>query len=564
MQLTHLPLDQLKVSRLNMRHERKHPDVSDLLPSIRARGIQQPLLVRPTGDAFEIVAERRRFFALRAIAKDGEAVAEVPCAIMDETDDAAAIEASLIENTARLDADEVSQWETFSRLTGAGRGVPDIARIFAMSETTVRRVLALGGLLPAIREGYRDDEIDAATIRQLTLADPEQQAAWLALHQDPEQRAPHGRQLKQWLFGGEILTTAALFDVAEYAGEVVTDLFEETVYFADTEQFWRLQNAAIAALAERMTDNGWAKVTVLDAGERFEHWRYVESTKDGGGEVFIETRPNGTVKCHKGYLSAQAHRRQAAKAKREQAGNGGGEETPPRPAREELTQAARNYLSLHRHSAVRHALVSAGEAGLTLRLIAAHALAGSGLWTVEPEPQRAERESIAASLNAASAQTAFAEERSAVLSLLGLPTEEMSLRSAAVWRADADTLLKRLLTLDEDAVLRILTLAMAETLEAGSPVVERLGKRLSVDMREHWVADDVFFEVIRDKGVINAMLREVAGKAVADVHVADTAVKQKQLIRDYLDGKGRKSAEGWLPRYLRFPAKTYGAKPKTG
>ena len=113
-------------------------------------------------------------------------------------------------------------------------------------------------------------------------------------------------------------------------------------------------------------------------------------------------------------------------------------------------------------------------------------------------------------------------------------------------------------------MFRILTFVMAETLQAASPLVERLGKHLGVDMREHWVADDAFFEVIRDKGVINAMLREVAGKAVADVHVADTAVKQKQLIRDYLDGKGHKSAEGWLPRYLRFPAKTYGAKPKTG
>ena len=561
MQLIHLPLDQLKVSRLNMRHERKHPDVSDLLPSIRARGIQQPLLVRPTGDTFEIVAGRRRFFALRALCKDGEAVAAVPCAIMDETDDAAAIEASLIENTARLDADEVSQWETFSRLTGAGRGVTDIARIFAMSETTVRRVLALGGLLPAIREGYRDDDIDAATIRQLTLADQEQQAAWLAAHQDPEQRAPHGWQLKQWLFGGEILTTTALFDVATYDGEVVTDLFEEAVYFADTEQFWRLQNAAIAALGERMADKGWAKVTVLAAGERFEHWRYVETTKDGGGEVFIETRPNGAVSCHKGFLSVQAHRRQAAK--REQAGVDGVEEAAP-PAREKLTQAARNYLALHRHGAVRQALIASGEPGLALRLIAAHAIAGSGLWEVQPEPQRAERESIAASLDAASAQTAFAEERSAVLGLLGLPTEEVSLRSAAVWRADVDTLFKRLLTLDEEAVLRILTFTMAETLQAASPVVERLGKDLGVDMREHWAPDEAFFEVIRDKGVINAMLREVAGKAVADVHVADTAVKQKQLIRNYLDGKGHKSAEGWLPRYLRFPAKTYGPKPKAG
>lgn len=498
MQLTHLALDQLTVSRLNMRHERKHPDVSDLLPSIRARGIQQPLLVRPADDTFEIVAGRRRFFALRALRKDGEVV-EVPCAIMDETDDAAAIEASLIENTARLDADEVSQWETFSRLTGAGRSVADIAHIFAMSEPTVRRVLALGALLPDIRQAYRDDDIDAATIRQLTLADHEQQAAWLALHRDPE----------------------------------------------------------------RLAANGWAKVTVLDVGERFERWRYVESTKDDSGEVYIETLPKGTVNCHKGYLSAQAHRRMTAKAKREQAGGGDAEETPP-PTRDELTQAARNYLSLHRHGAVRHALVSAGEAGLTLRLIAAHAIAGSGLWEVQPDPQRAERESIAASLNAASAQTAFAEERAAVLGLLGLPKEQGSLRSAALWRADVDTLFKRLLTLDEESVLRILTFTMAETLQAASPLVERLGKRLGVDMREYWAPDDAFFEVLRDKGVINAMLREVAGKAVADVHVADTVVQQKQLIRDYLDGKGHKNVKGWLPRYLRFPAKTYGPKPKAG
>ncbi len=43
MQLQHIPLDQLKISPLNMRHGRKNPDISDILPSIRARGIQQLL-----------------------------------------------------------------------------------------------------------------------------------------------------------------------------------------------------------------------------------------------------------------------------------------------------------------------------------------------------------------------------------------------------------------------------------------------------------------------------------------------------------------------------------------
>jgi ParB family chromosome partitioning protein len=45
-ELTHIPLDQLSVSKLNMRHGRKKPDVSDILPSIREKGIRQTLLVR--------------------------------------------------------------------------------------------------------------------------------------------------------------------------------------------------------------------------------------------------------------------------------------------------------------------------------------------------------------------------------------------------------------------------------------------------------------------------------------------------------------------------------------
>ena len=54
--------------------------------------------------------------------------------------------------------------------------------------------------------------------------------------------------LKAWLFGGhEILTEVALFPLDSYTGQIVADLFGEQSYFADAEQFWRLQNEAIAA-----------------------------------------------------------------------------------------------------------------------------------------------------------------------------------------------------------------------------------------------------------------------------------------------------------------------------
>src|SRR3546814_3266009 len=109
-----------------MRYGSKAPDVSDILPSIRARGVLVPLLVRPgpvpsdveggSTETFEIVAGSRRFHAAQiAVQESGEAD-PLPCAIMEDGDDASALAASLIENIARLDPDEVSQWETFSRL----------------------------------------------------------------------------------------------------------------------------------------------------------------------------------------------------------------------------------------------------------------------------------------------------------------------------------------------------------------------------------------------------------------------------------------------------------------
>ena len=52
MDLQHIPLSNLKVANVNIRHARKPPDVSDILPSIRARGVLQPLLVRPSGEGF--------------------------------------------------------------------------------------------------------------------------------------------------------------------------------------------------------------------------------------------------------------------------------------------------------------------------------------------------------------------------------------------------------------------------------------------------------------------------------------------------------------------------------
>lgn len=106
-------------------------------------------------------------------------------------------------------------------------------------------------------------------------------------------------------------------------------------------------------------------------------------------------------------------------------------------------------------------------------------------------------------------------------------------------------------------MLRVLALVMAETLAAGSAMVEAAGVLIAPDVAQWRAADDVFLDLVRDRNAVNATLGEVAGKAVADANVAETAKVQKAIIRDCLGGVGRDRIEDWVPRYMAFPVASY-------
>jgi len=76
MSLIFITPDKLSVSKTNMRYGRRAPDVSDILPTVRKRGVIQTLLVRPNcfEGHFEIVAGARRYHAALIVASEtGEA-----------------------------------------------------------------------------------------------------------------------------------------------------------------------------------------------------------------------------------------------------------------------------------------------------------------------------------------------------------------------------------------------------------------------------------------------------------------------------------------------------------
>lgn len=102
----------------------------------------------------------------------------------------------------------------------------------------------------------------------------------------------------------------------------------------------------------------WSEVVVLDIGAYFAQWDHVKLSKKEGGKVFVEVAANGQVTFHEGRLTTKEHK---ARQKRN-----AGEEKLSGP---ELTAPLSNYLGLHRHAAVRQALLR--HHALALRLAVA-------------------------------------------------------------------------------------------------------------------------------------------------------------------------------------------------
>ena len=90
-----IPVGRLKPRAFAARAEPSAEDVARLAASIRKHGLLHPLLVRPSGRAFEVVCGQRRLLACRSLGWG-----EIP-AVVRELDDRRALELMIAENTRR-------------------------------------------------------------------------------------------------------------------------------------------------------------------------------------------------------------------------------------------------------------------------------------------------------------------------------------------------------------------------------------------------------------------------------------------------------------------------------
>jgi ParB family chromosome partitioning protein len=126
-----MPLADLRRSPLNPRKHFDQAGLEELSRSIRELGIIEPLVARPVGDAFEIVAGERRF---RAATLAGLEV--VPCTVK-HLSDSQALEIMVVENNQREDVNALEEADGFSRLLKSGYDVDRLAERLGRSKKYV-------------------------------------------------------------------------------------------------------------------------------------------------------------------------------------------------------------------------------------------------------------------------------------------------------------------------------------------------------------------------------------------------------------------------------------------
>jgi ParB family chromosome partitioning protein len=170
---------------------------------------------------------------------------------------------------------------------------------------------------------------------------------------------------------------------------------------------------------------------------------------------------------------------------------------------------------------------------------------------------------VTESVETSASEAAFDAKRREVLALLGFDADTPTVTGGEGEGLAA--LFVKLAKLDDAAVLAVLAVVMGETLDAHSDLVDLLGQRLAVDMSQVWQADDALLDLVRDREVLLAMVEDVAGKAVAGGNAKEKGKTLKTIVRDSLAGaNGRPKVEGWVPRWLCFPASGYTARGGVG
>ncbi len=154
-----IPLEKVQPNPTQPRMTWNQETLQELAASIREHGVLQPILVRPSGETYEIIAGERRWRASKLAGKE-----TIP-AIVERFDDATALEIALIENLQREDLSPLDEAVIYKKMTDElGYSIRQLAGKLGKDKGYVENRLRLASAPDDVREmvAQRYDTLSAA------------------------------------------------------------------------------------------------------------------------------------------------------------------------------------------------------------------------------------------------------------------------------------------------------------------------------------------------------------------------------------------------------------------
>ena len=157
-----LALERIKPNRYQPRTAPDSARLAELAASIKSSGVLEPVVVRPMGEEYELIAGERRWLAARQAG-----LREIPAMVREATD-AEALELALIENLQREDLNPMEEAQAFQRLSEQfGHTQQEIADKVGKDRATVANTLRLLALPIQIQNLVKSGQLSEGHARAL-------------------------------------------------------------------------------------------------------------------------------------------------------------------------------------------------------------------------------------------------------------------------------------------------------------------------------------------------------------------------------------------------------------
>ncbi len=170
--LFHISIDKIKSNPYQPRTRMDEEKLSELTASIREKGIIQPVVVRPAGEEYELVAGERRLTAAKRLGWE-----KIPVVITGKLSKEEMLELSLIENLQREDLNPIDTAKGYKRLMEECSISQDqMAQKIGKDRSTIANTLRLLHLPEEVQKSVSEGELSEGHARaMLPLPDEKEQ-----------------------------------------------------------------------------------------------------------------------------------------------------------------------------------------------------------------------------------------------------------------------------------------------------------------------------------------------------------------------------------------------------